>query len=69
VNAVNLVVAFAEQPGGLGELSEQAVDRLPVERQARRRVTRAHTTAVLAAESGPATERQRSAARRARCAR
>jgi hypothetical protein len=50
VDAVDLVIAAADQPGGLGELTEQAVDGLAVERHARRLVTRADTATVLAAE-------------------
>jgi hypothetical protein len=51
-DTIDLVVALADQPGGLGELAEQAVDRLAVEGHARRGVTRAQTATVLAAEDG-----------------
>ena len=50
MDAIDLVVALADQPGGLGELTEQAVDGLSVEGHARRRVARADTATVLAAE-------------------
>ena len=50
VHAVNLVVRLADKPGGVGELTEQAVDRPSVERHSRRRVTRADTATILAAE-------------------
>ena len=50
MDAIDLGVTLADQPGGLGELTEQAVDRLAVERHARRRVTSADTATVLAAE-------------------
>jgi hypothetical protein len=50
VDAIDLVVGVADQAGRLGKLAEETVYRLAVERHARRRVTRAHTTTVLPAE-------------------
>lgn len=50
VHAINLVLTFADQPGGLGKVTEQSVDGLPVERNSRRRVAGLQSPTVLAAE-------------------
>ena len=52
MDAIDLIVPVTDQSGGLGELSEQAIDGLAVERHARGGVTRAQATTVLAAEDG-----------------
>lgn len=50
VHAINLLLTFANPPGGLGKVTEQAVDGLPVERHPRRRVAGPQPPTVLAAD-------------------